>query len=554
MPLASVESVTATAASAGCADYGFPAAQTLLAAPAQGRNGLSASHCEPLEDVLMSLFAGESGALEEGCFDSGVQSSPAPGDRKEDEVPPSGDAAGIPASIWTAAQLLCPPAAPPVAAIQPEINVGGSAEAVTEREAESSHGSSLARAVQSERMNPAPLANGLEWTHSDLRHSDSGDDGLSSAAPPWAGETRPPVSGAAKADSGGENLEPPEAAPREAPRPLTVITAGWPVRGRSAMPRPSQGPGSGPAPAGTGQSSAPLLETGPESSAAVAEAVAGGKSPDVPSLTDPGSLQQPRTELEQRVARTENSAKGSDRGREAPVHAGNAASTDRSGRSITVQHAEQPQPGGGGTLETKPGGQREAAAANGGEAVRQAAEGPTAWAAGGPMPSRESAPEGRGETRQAAPVRELADSTPEPAPRRLMLRVEGNEGQRVDIRLFQSPGSLRVQLSSTQSGLAEGLRAQVHELQRSLETAGWRAQVGVAAEPGAAASAGLESSTAESLARDSRAGQDARASLGSPFASGGNHQGASQKGAELEEEFLDLSAIRRLQKGARQKP
>lgn len=129
-----------------------------------------------------------------------------------------------------------------------------------------------------------------------------------------------------------------------------------------------------------------------------------------------------------------------------------------------------------------------------------------------------------------------------------MLRVEGDEGQRVDIRLYQSPGSLRVRLSSLQAGLAEGLRAQAHQLERSLEAAGWRAEVGVAAEGGHAAATGTESSPARDSSGDSGAGRDGRADLDSRFPAGGNRQGGNQKGAELEEEFLDLSAIRRLRK------
>jgi hypothetical protein len=132
-----------------------------------------------------------------------------------------------------------------------------------------------------------------------------------------------------------------------------------------------------------------------------------------------------------------------------------------------------------------------------------------------------------------------------------MLRVEGQEGQRVDIRMYQSPGNLRVRLSSLQAGLAEGLRGEIHQLERSLQAAGWKAEVGVAAETEPTAAAGPEGSTAQDFAGDSGTGKDSPTSLDSHSSAGGNRQGAARKGAELEEEFLELSAIRRLYRGGR---
>jgi hypothetical protein len=148
-------------------------------------------------------------------------------------------------------------------------------------------------------------------------------------------------------------------------------------------------------------------------------------------------------------------------------------------------------------------------------------------------------------------MNEVPEPHAEPGSQRLMLRVEGDEGQRVDIRLFQAPGSLRVRLSSRQAGLAEGLRTEIHQLERALETAGWRAEVGVAAETDPAAAESLDPASARDFARDSGAGRDSQTSLDHRSAAGGNRQGADRKGTELEEEFLDLSAIRRLYRRGR---
>ncbi|GIU74402.1 MAG: hypothetical protein KatS3mg004_1489 [Bryobacteraceae bacterium] len=131
--------------------------------------------------------------------------------------------------------------------------------------------------------------------------------------------------------------------------------------------------------------------------------------------------------------------------------------------------------------------------------------------------------------------------------RRLILQVEGG-GQRVDIRLHQLPGLLRVNLSSQERLLAEQIQGDLASLHRSLQAVGWKAEVGVNLERGSAAPEGWISSpkrtTQETSGELWQPGAFAsREDSGSP---GGRGQRDSRQAVELHEEFLDLSAIRRM--------
>lgn len=131
--------------------------------------------------------------------------------------------------------------------------------------------------------------------------------------------------------------------------------------------------------------------------------------------------------------------------------------------------------------------------------------------------------------------------------RRLILQVQGG-GRRVDIRLQQLQGLLRINLSSQERSLAEQIQGDLASLHRSLQAAGWKAEVGVNVERGSAAPEGWITSPRRTL-------QEASGDLGQPRAlafredadlPGGRGQRHGRRPAELHEEFLDLSAIRRM--------
>lgn len=146
------------------------------------------------------------------------------------------------------------------------------------------------------------------------------------------------------------------------------------------------------------------------------------------------------------------------------------------------------------------------------------------------------------------PVEQLADGITEQPPRRLFLQVEGEEGRRVDIRVLQASGHLSVRLSSLEADLNHRLRAEIRQLEQTLRTSGWRAEVGVTeTEPAGVAGqtpgAGMDSGNDPGSRGNSHETFDSRSGADS------SGRGSDRKGAELKEEFRDLSAIRRLRKG-----
>lgn len=213
---------------------------------------------------------------------------------------------------------------------------------------------------------------------------------------------------------------------------------------------------------------------------------------------------------------------------------------------------------------------REAAEAEGGSAVEihphvqagsEAGSFPHAPSEAPAMPAGQNrsagtaAAAGKPESDPAGAAAEIREQALEAGSRRLLLRVDGHEGQRVDIRLLQTPGSLQVRLHSLQAGLAERMQSEAHHLERSLEAAGWKAHVGVAvaAETGRAASSG-NSSAGPAVLREAGAATDAGTGAGTHSFSGGSRQEERLRGAEIREELLDLTAIRRLFRGGQPRP
>lgn len=146
---------------------------------------------------------------------------------------------------------------------------------------------------------------------------------------------------------------------------------------------------------------------------------------------------------------------------------------------------------------------------------------------------------------------EIPQQPSESGSRRLVLQVDGREGQRVDIRLVQTPGILHVRLSSLEAGLVERLRSEMHLLEISLEAAGWRTEVGVVAESDPAPLSAPEprSPRTGQSAAGLESAPDSGTHSGAHSTADGRQGGAARHAAELQEELIDLSAIRRLVRG-----
>lgn len=505
----------------------------------------------------MSLFAAEYGGVEQAVSSGEPEAVAASEETERDEAQSQAVAAGAPATLWTTAGLLPPPYAPPgIFAVQAEAQPAGNIGSRTEREAEPSCGSCAAAAVPSERTSRVLPARSVEPLDGSSGHPGSEGFRLTDTGLPELEEARLAAFTTAEAEQNGGGTTPPASAAadhlEENLPPRAAMAAGLPVRERSIGVRPAAEAEAQRAPAAAGLTPNAPPETNPEDSAIPPAAVAERLPQTAHAKSNEGARRQLRAGQEQGSARMEGGKMRAETDRADSFPATQPASLHRDGRrAANPDEAEGSRPGSERGSEAKaafqPEGRQEPASGLGPDAARQAPEGHSGSAAGGSAAARGAAA-GGGETRQAAPVRTATEPFPEPGPRRLMLRVEGDQGQRVDIRLSQSPGSLRVRLSSLQAGLAEGLRAQIHQLERSLEAAGWRAEVGVSAEAASRVASDTESSPARDFSGDSGAGREDRADLDSRFPAGGNRQGGSQKGAELEEEFLDLSAIRRLRR------
>jgi hypothetical protein len=129
------------------------------------------------------------------------------------------------------------------------------------------------------------------------------------------------------------------------------------------------------------------------------------------------------------------------------------------------------------------------------------------------------------------------------------LEVEGSGGRRVDIRLQQTPGLVRVNLASPEPGLAERMQAELSSLHRSLQAAGWEAELGVTVKAHGPAQEGWIASTGRpplDAAGDSRVSRTSESHFGMEYPTGRDQHNDRSAAAELHEEFLDLSAIRRM--------
>lgn len=153
-----------------------------------------------------------------------------------------------------------------------------------------------------------------------------------------------------------------------------------------------------------------------------------------------------------------------------------------------------------------------------------------------------------------------APADPEPAqdPARLNgqldLQVDGRGGERVRIRFAEAPGGIRMRMASNDARLAESLRAEWQSLEAALRRSGWDPQP-VAGEPAEAVGetlGGIQSQSGEpggSADAGDRRASPAAAEHGQrqQTQQGGSRQeGRHEEQHQARQEWLDLSALRRL--------
>ncbi len=172
-------------------------------------------------------------------------------------------------------------------------------------------------------------------------------------------------------------------------------------------------------------------------------------------------------------------------------------------------------------------------------------------AAGGP---RADADAGRTRMRSGAAPEPMRPWDGPPAPgggRQLELQVEGAQGERVRIRLADSNMGVRLRLASNEARVAAALRAGWPELERALQAAGWKAERVAEATPRAATAAvgGLDEpgpvrgGSFRSVSELAWHRQDA---FGSNYEKSDSQGSRGRRQDSLRDEWLDLSALRRL--------
>jgi hypothetical protein len=155
-----------------------------------------------------------------------------------------------------------------------------------------------------------------------------------------------------------------------------------------------------------------------------------------------------------------------------------------------------------------------------------------------------------------APAEPKTDTGPARPAGQLDLQVEGKTGERVRIRVTEAPGGLRLRVASNDAQLAESLRAEWQTLEGALRRTGWEPEA-YTAEAAKLAETDMHSSgnqTGVRSAGDLGAGHRpstpaAEASSGlEKFGDRPQGEGHSMDKNETRQEWLDLSALRRLSK------
>jgi hypothetical protein len=158
----------------------------------------------------------------------------------------------------------------------------------------------------------------------------------------------------------------------------------------------------------------------------------------------------------------------------------------------------------------------------------------------------------------AAAQLEPAEAEPQEGPARLGgqldLQVDGRMGQRVRIRLSEAPGGVRLRVASSDARLAESLRSEWQSLEAALRRTGWEPQMRTLAAAGPA-EAGMSWGGGHPGTRhggETGTGHRAAAPVSGqtqgqePAGDSPQREGHSGVGYETREEWLDLSALRRL--------
>ncbi len=172
-------------------------------------------------------------------------------------------------------------------------------------------------------------------------------------------------------------------------------------------------------------------------------------------------------------------------------------------------------------------------------------------AAGRPAAEGEA---GRAGTRGGVAVEPARTPEAPPAPaggRQLELQVEGAQGERVRIRLTDSLTGVRLRMASNEARLAATLRAGWPELEQALQAAGWKAERVAEAAPRAAAAAvvGFDEPgpvRGGSLRPAPEMAWHWQEAFRSSHGRGDSHGSRGRRQDALREEWLDLSALRRL--------
>lgn len=138
------------------------------------------------------------------------------------------------------------------------------------------------------------------------------------------------------------------------------------------------------------------------------------------------------------------------------------------------------------------------------------------------------------------------------------LQIDGQAGERVRIRFAEAPGGIRVRIASNDARLAESLRSGWASLEAALRQAGWEQKdpVSAVAEEAGNATASVRSGHGGADSRAGlRLGDEGRASVPPPTSQsasqdkpgdGRSGQGRPDTENQTREEWLDLSALRRL--------
>ncbi len=173
-------------------------------------------------------------------------------------------------------------------------------------------------------------------------------------------------------------------------------------------------------------------------------------------------------------------------------------------------------------------------------------------------PARQAQPVMDSEPGSEVVPMELSEPEPPQDPGRLNgqldVQVDGQGGRRVRLRFAEAPGGVRMRVTSNDTGLAKSLRAEWQTLEAALRRTGWDPQPGAveSAERAREALGGILGRSGESGGSWAGGGtRTAAPAAGHSQAQaeprGGNRQDGRPDGRdEVRQEWLDLSALRRL--------